>query len=511
MFHRLWRFYLPGMVLLIIALGLPQVTAFAQSTSTAFSYQGELLRDGSPLGSDAPIACRFEFTLFDAAVDGNQVADTLVLDPVAVENGLFAVELDFGAAAFPGAPRFMQIMVQCPEDPQPVTLEPRVALSAVPYATFATQNWGLNGNAGTTAGTNFLGTTDAQPLELHAGSQRILRLEATDAAPNILGGYSGNSIAPDVSGATIAGGGTTDAPNQITAAGGTIGGGSGNTAGPDATVGGGSSNTASGEFATIAGGSENRAGGAFTTVGGGLSNDAFDRATTVAGGENNTVSNEYAAIGGGRDNRIDIFGIYGTIPGGEDNEVRAPYGFAAGRGSIVELGHSGAFVISDSNEERFRSGGPNRFSARFGGGFSMITEILGPGNEVGVELQPGSGSWSSLSDRNAKENFAAVDSIAVLEQLAELPLATWNYRSQPADIRHLGPTAQDFYSAFGLGSSNTQISTVDADGVALAAIQGLHSLLSEQATDLEQLHTENAALEQQLAEIEARLSALEEE
>ncbi len=511
MVHRLWRLYIPGLLLLVAALALPQVRAFAQSSSTGFSYQGELLRDGSPLGSDSPVECRFEFTLFDAAVDGNQMADTLIRDALPVDNGLFAVDLDFGAAAFPGAARFMEIAVQCPDDPQPVTLEPRVALSAVPYATFASGNWGLRGNGGTSAGSDFVGTTDAQPLELHADNQRILRLAATDAAPNIIGGSSSNSVGEELSGATISGGGTVDAPNQVSGSGGAIGGGSGNNAGLNSTVGGGNSNDAGGDTVTIAGGSENRAGGAFATVGGGLSNDAFGRATTIAGGENNLVSNEYATIGGGLNNRIDIFGIYGTIPGGEDNEVRAPYGFAAGRGSIIEVGHSGSFVISDANEDRFRSGGPNRFSARFGGGFTLLTQVFGPGNVVGVELQPGSGSWSSRSDRKVKEHFAAVDGVAVLEQVAALPITTWNYRSQPEAIRHIGPVAQDFYATFGLGESATQISAVDADGVTLAAIQGLHSLLTAQVEQREQLLARNAELKQRLAELEAQLLALETE
>jgi hypothetical protein len=60
---------------------------------------------------------------------------------------------------------------------------------------------------------------------------------------------------------------------------------------------------------------------------------------------------------------------------------------------------------------------------------------------------------------------------------------------------HIGPTAQDFYAAFKLGDSNKTINTADAQGVALAAIQGLYE--------------ENQELKQQLGILAARLHALE--
>ena len=57
------------------------------------------------------------------------------------------------------------------------------------------------------------------------------------------------------------------------------------------------------------------------------------------------------------------------------------------------------------------------------------------------------------------------------------PIATWNLKGQGASIRHMGPMAQDFRAAFGLGETELGISTIDADGVALAAIQGLNAKL----------------------------------
>jgi hypothetical protein len=113
--------------------------------------------------------------------------------------------------------------------------------------------WGLFGNAGTFAGTTFLGTTDFQPLEMRINGQMALRLEPTVfGVPNIIGGYFTNA-APGVTGATIAGGGGSSASNQVTGDFGTVGGGEGNTAAAYGTVPGGQINQAGGRFSLAAG------------------------------------------------------------------------------------------------------------------------------------------------------------------------------------------------------------------------------------------------------------------
>ena len=61
----------------------------------------------------------------------------------------------------------------------------------------------------------------------------------------------------------------------------------------------------------------------------------------------------------------------------------------------------------------------------------------------------------------------------MLDKVAELPVSTWSYKAQGPDIRHIGPMAQDFTAAFGVGEDDRHITSVDADGVALAAIKGL--------------------------------------
>lgn len=111
-------------------------------------------------------------------------------------------------------------------------------------------------------------------------------------------------------------------------------------------------------------------------------------------------------------------------------------------------------------------------------------------------------AFNVTSDRNAKENFGPIDRKTVLERLAGLPISTWNFIENDNKTKHMGPMAQDFYAAFGVGADDKHISTVDADGVAFAAIQELN--LRNQA-----LTSENATLRTQVDDLSARVDALE--
>jgi hypothetical protein len=93
---------------------------------------------------------------------------------------------------------------------------------------------------------------------------------------------------------------------------------------------------------------------------------------------------------------------------------------------------------------------------------------------TGVALDPYEGSWRELSDRAAKKDIREVDLEDVLRRLLTVPIYTWTYKNSTAGTRHMGPMAQDFYAAFGLGSSDTTITSIDRDGVTMAAIQALH-------------------------------------
>jgi endosialidase-like protein len=80
-------------------------------------------------------------------------------------------------------------------------------------------------------------------------------------------------------------------------------------------------------------------------------------------------------------------------------------------------------------------------------------------------------------DATVSEGQWAVDGFEILEKLAALPISTWNYKSDPASVRHLGPMAQDFAAAFGLGDDDRTIHRVDANGVLMVAVQALYRRL----------------------------------
>ena len=88
-------------------------------------------------------------------------------------------------------------------------------------------------------------------------------------------------------------------------------------------------------------------------------------------------------------------------------------------------------------------------------------------------------SCAAVSDRALKTDITPADGQAVLATLAALPIATWRYRSDDPAVRHIGPMAQDFAAAFGVGDTDRAIHVVDGQGVALAAIQALHLEVAE--------------------------------
>jgi hypothetical protein len=212
--------------------------------------------------------------------------------------------------------------------------------------TFGTTFWKADGNAGTTPGTHFFGTTDNQPLEIKVHGLRALRLEPTsqdsthDGIVNVVGGSPVNSVDPGVYGATIAGGGAAlykgfSASNAVGADFGTIGGGYLNAIQSNAwcsTIGGGCRNTIQSNAwcSTIGGGFENTIhSNVFnSTVGGGTENEiqTNSHASTIGGGILNTIQTnaECSTIGGGAVNTIQSNANYATIPGGL--RARASYG-----------------------------------------------------------------------------------------------------------------------------------------------------------------------------------------
>ncbi len=286
----------------------------------------------------------------------------------------------------------------------------------------------------------------------------------TNAAYSVIGGGGYNSIEPNAGWSFLGGGGW----NVIQDAASFLGGGYENSI----AVGAGLSFLGGGDLNSIA----TNAGNSF--LGGGESNSIGTNAyrSFLGGGWGNSIQAgaDHAVLGGGFLNANG--GSYSVVPGGRQNYAGGQYSFAAGYNAKAT--NYGAFVWSDGTGFETSSTTSNQFVARASGGYVLYSST----GSAGVSLAVGSGAWTSLSDRNAKDNFAPVDAQSVLAKVAALPLNTWNYKSQPASVRHIGPTAQDFKAAFGLGETDTGISTVDAEGVALAAIQGLNQKLAEELT-----------------------------
>ncbi|WP_157707368.1 tail fiber domain-containing protein [Roseovarius faecimaris] len=143
------------------------------------------------------------------------------------------------------------------------------------------------------------------------------------------------------------------------------------------------------------------------------------------------------------------------------------------------------------------------------GGPGEIEMILTPAGDMTIE-----GALTQNSDKNKKMAIEPVDPGEILQKVAELPVSSWMYKDNEAlGIRHMGPMAQDFHAAFGLGASETGISSLDTSGVALAAIQALASenaaLRTESAKLKAQTKAETDALRAQLTALTARLSAME--
>ncbi|MBN1887316.1 MAG: tail fiber domain-containing protein [Thermoflexales bacterium] len=430
-----------------------------------------------------------------------------------------------------------------------------------------TRYWTLTGNSSTVYGEQFLGTTEPVSLTLKVHNTTALRLApgAHGGTPNLIGGYEGNAVSSSVMGSAIAGGGAAGGVNRATAdyvaigggwdnsasadaaavgggqanrasgAAAAIGGGYANTAaemaaaigggwnntatagysavsggrgntasGEGAAVGGGQSNTASGQQAALGGGESNTAAGQRSVVGGGWGNQATESFSAVGGGVNNTTSGYAATVGGGLFNRASAF--FATVPGGNNNEANGAYSLAAGY--RAKANNPGCFVWGDSFDGDVACNGDNRWIARASGGVYFYTNGK---LTSGMYLAAGGSSWNAVSDRERKENFKPIDKQALLERLAEIPITTWNYTAQDSSIRHIGPTAQDFNALLPElgGEGERYINSLDADGVALAAIQGLHEQLKEQQAQLDTLAAENTALQRQNEALEARLSALE--
>ncbi|AXY73260.1 hypothetical protein D3H65_04385 [Paraflavitalea soli] len=207
---------------------------------------------------------------------------------------------------------------------------------------------------------------------------------------------------------------------------------------------------------------------------------------------------------------------------GEQNTASGAASVALGYHAHTNA-RQGSFVFADrSTVDTLRAGVNHSANWRVSGGFRIFTSS---NLSTGVTLQSGAsvsnwgqssaviststgamlstgGVWQNASDVHRKHLFEDVQGEAILDKLRSIPIRRWGYLSEADDVRHLGPTAQDFYAAFGLGSDERSIGTVDADGVALAGVQALDVRTREQAAGIQKLEQENAVLRERLQALE---------
>jgi len=220
----------------------------------------------------------------------------------------------------------------------------------------------------------------------------------------------------------------------------------------------------------------------------GLNNDVLDHAGVAIGQNNWSDGDAAVAIG------------YTTTA---DADYSMAFGYRASTN-----GHTGAKVFGDaSTTDSIEAVANNEFAVRAAGGYRFRTNAT---LTTGCNLPAGSGVFSCSSSRTLKDHFATVDGEDLLSRVRTVPVNFWSYTAEGAQVRHLGPFAEDFRAAFGLGVDNTSIGLLDIDGVNFAAARALEARTTTQAAQIQTLQAENATLRQDNARIQEQLRQLQE-
>jgi autotransporter adhesin len=250
-----------------------------------------------------------------------------------------------------------------------------------------------------------------------------------------------------------------------------------------------------GNYAVAAGNSNYASGLASVAIG--ASNTASGVSSTALGQSNQAMGDNSVAMG------------FASAAGGATSTAIGHGVLASGRMSLA-LGtladtnlRDGAFVYGDRSTlettgEIVQATTPNEFVVRASGGFRFRTS---PTLSTGCNLPAGSGTWSCTSTRTAKHLFQDVNGEDLLVRLRRVPVSTWSYLGEEGGVRHMGPFAEDFRAAFGLGVNDVSIGLQDIDGVNMAAVQALVA-----RTDA--LQRDNAAQAARIKELEAEMAVI---
>jgi hypothetical protein len=242
-------------------------------------------------------------------------------------------------------------------------------------------------------------------------------------------------------------------------------------------------------------------------------------ASSVAMGSNNLLTNKrQVSIG---NSNIVSGGSSATMGNNNlnDGDINTVIGYKCktGTGSVcVAMGYyantnskNGSFVFSDASSSTYlNSPADNSFTVRASGGTVFFTD---PDTTMGVYLASGSGSWSSISNRNKKENFEPVNDEETLLKVSQLKIKKWKYKTETGAF-HIGVIAQDMYEEFQLGESPESITMTDIDGVILSCVRALYkkvNTISIKYDDLNVISSETESLSLDLKELDRRLNLIE--
>ncbi len=170
----------------------------------------------------------------------------------------------------------------------------------------------------------------------------------------------------------------------------------------------------------------------------------------------------------------------------------------SGGSAVIQLAKTGG---SPTNQWELAATASSFTISRGGGAVQFIMDNSG---NIDVDGDVTANSVLLTSDRNLKQGFEGIDPMDVLSKVVAMPLTTWSFK-ETSDVRHMGPMAQDFHAAFGLGPDDRHISPMDSAGVAIGAIQGLHQVISEKDAEISALNDKLKAQEERLRKLEELL------
>ena len=511
------RLFINCAVTVLLAVALPQ--AFAQGT--AFLYQGRINDGANPANGSYDMT----FSLYPLASGGSQVGPSLTNLATPVTNGVFSLSLDFGNV-YTGGPLYLQVGART-NGSSTFTNLPRQAIESTPYAVYANTAASLAGTLPVSALPNIVVTNNASGVTLtgaFVGDGTGLTVPSYVVTNNgsnyvLAGAFAGNgNQLTNLNASQLTNAIPTNVLPGFQAPGFSwVGGGqSNNCIGTLSAVASGQANTNSGNQTFLGGGSGNtiQTGAYYTFLGSGGGNTIQTNANTtvLAGGYQNTI--ESNAVGsvlvGGQVNYIltnahhsflgagfgnTNSGPYAMIPGGQAN-IAASNSFAAG--ISAQAIHADSFVWSDGSAATPTIAN-NSVTMRASNGFRLFT---GSGT-AGAQLAANATAWTVLSDRNAKKNFKPVDGVAILKKLSALPVEQWNYKwERDDDVPNIGPMAQDFKAAFFPGRDDKGITTLEFDGVELAAIKALNEKLEAAQKTIQEKDASLSALEKRIEALE---------